>query len=239
MTPAGPGLLIVIGGASGIGQSIVGQAKQRGWRVVVIDRAAEPPDHSADEWCSVDICSPDAVRGVLDSIPARWGKAAAAILTAGITDPATALTISPDRAQEILDINVTAAITTIAPLSEVMADGSAVVLFSSVAAVRGGGFFGGSTYAASKAAVEGLTRGLARDLSPRGIRVNCVAPGPTKTPMLLAAPDDVLERVAHATLLNRLGEPDEVASVAMFLVGPEASFMTGSVVTVDGGASLK
>jgi NAD(P)-dependent dehydrogenase (short-subunit alcohol dehydrogenase family) len=218
---------------------LVLRAKEDGWSVVVLDQALEPSGHRADEWITVDIRNRDAMHRAVSTVSRGWGKADGLIVTAGIADPATAMDIPGERAQEVMDVNVTATIRSMPLLAGVLGDRAAVVLFSSVAAMRGGGFFGGSTYAASKSAVEGFTRGLARDLAHRGIRVNCIAPGPTRTPMLMAAPDDVLRRVENATLLGRLGEPAEVAAVAMFLVGPDSSFMTGAVLHVDGGAALK
>ncbi len=95
-----------------------------------------------------------------------------------------------------------------------------------------------STYASTKSAVEGLTRGLAREFAPRGTRVSCIAPDPTNTPMLMSASSEVIDRVKSSTLLGRICEPEEVARVALFFGGSNASFMTGSTVMVDGGASI-
>jgi 3-oxoacyl-[acyl-carrier protein] reductase len=233
------GVLVVIGGASGIGQSLVAMACEDDWTVAVIDRASEPERHPAAAWFTAEARDRVAVVGAFREILDRWGEMDALVITAGIADPAHIGDIAAERVEEILDVNVTSAITTLTAASSMLSDGAAVVLFSSVAAHRGGGFFGASTYAASKGALESLTRAVARELGPRGIRVNCIAPGPTATPMLLQAGPDVIERVERATFLNRLGQPDEIAEVALFLIGRKSSFMTGAVVTVDGGSALK
>ena len=239
MSGESAGVLIIVGGASGIGGSLVGLAAAAGWRVCVVDRVPEPPTSLADQWLEADARDRNAMRRAVGEISLAWGSVDAVVITAGVTDPAPISSITDARVQEIMDVNVTSAIMTMSSMAPLLGDHSAVVLVSSVAAHRGGGYFGASTYAASKCALEGLARGLARELAPRGIRVNCIAPGPTSTPMLMGASPEVIERVRRATLLDRVAEPSEIAAVALFLIGPAASYMTGAVVAVDGGASLK
>lgn len=232
-------VLLIVGGASGIGRALGGSARAEGWRVVVMDVAPAPVDDEAEVWIQADSRNLRAVEDAAQVIADRFDGLDAVVITAGVTDPATIATITAERVQDIVEINVTSAITLLTRVVPLINEGSSIVLVSSVAALRGGGYFGASTYAASKAALEGLARGLARELAPRSIRVNCIAPGPTATPMLLAAPPNVIERVEGATLLGRLGRPDEIAAVAMFLIDDMASFMTGAVVAVDGGSSIK
>jgi len=239
MTDRDAEVVVVLGGGSGIGQSLAGIAHDAGWAVAVIDRVVAPDGHPADKWITLEAREPGSMAKAAHMIVDSLGPISGLVITAGVTDPARVMEIEAGRVQEIIDVNVTSAITTVAAFAPVMRDDSAIVLFSSVAAHRGGGFFGASTYAASKSALEGLTRGLARELGPRGIRVNCVAPGPTATPMLSQASQEVIERVSHSTFLDRLARPEEIAEVALFLIGPKASFMTGAVVAVDGGAALK
>lgn len=239
MTRRDGSLLVVIGGASGIGEALVALACESGWTVVVVDRVAEPPSHLASGWFMADARDRVLTDTAIRNIAERWGQIDALVITAGVADPTRVADIAAERVQEIVDINVTSAITVLTTVAPMLRDGAAVVLFSSVAAHRGGGFFGASTYAATKSALEGLTRALARELGPRGIRANCIAPGPTATPMLMQASSEVIERVKQATFLNRLGRPEEIAEVALFLIGAKSSFMTGSVVTVDGGSALK
>lgn len=232
-------VLVVIGGASGIGRALVTIAKSAGWRVCVVDRSAAEQGIDADQWLEVDARDCESMRLASEQISLALGRIDALVITAGIADPAPVTAITAARVQEIIDVNVTSAITTMSILEPLLNDGAAVALISSVAAHRGGGFVGASTYAGSKAAVEGLARGFARELSPRGIRVNCVAPGPTATPMLLTAGPEVVERVAKATLLGRLAQPEEIAEAVWFLVGSSASYVTGATLLVDGGAALK
>jgi 3-oxoacyl-[acyl-carrier protein] reductase len=113
-----------------------------------------------------------------------------------------------------------------------MGEGGRIITTGSVAADRTG-FAGSSAYSMSKAAVAGLTRGMARDLGPRGITVNVVQPGPTETDIV--SDEAVRERLRPMMALGRMGSGDEVASLVAYLARPEASYITGAALTVDGG----
>ena len=91
-------------------------------------------------------------------------------------------------------------------------------------------------YVTSKAAIVGLTRGLAREVAPRGIRVNAIHPGPTNTPIMQSVPDDAVKAMEAAVPLGRMAQPAEIAAAALFLASDQSSYATGSVVTVNGGS---
>ena len=97
---------------------------------------------------------------------------------------------------------------------------------------------GGPAYVASKAAIIGLTRALARSFAPLGVRVNAVSPGATRTAMTADYDDDALRKVGERTLVNRIGEPEEIASAACFLVSADSSYVVGETVSVNGGGSF-
>ena len=118
------------------------------------------------------------------------------------------------------------------------AGGGSIVNISSISGL--GGFAGGSAYAASKSALRRLTKSAAGDLAPLGIRVNCVAPGVTDTPMIRdrgLAPEAVVERNSSRLLLQRLGRPADIAAVVLFLASDRSSYITGADFVVDGGWS--
>jgi 3-oxoacyl-[acyl-carrier protein] reductase len=102
----------------------------------------------------------------------------------------------------------------------------------------GGHGRGGPAYVSSKAAIVGLTRSLARSLGPQRIRVNAIAPGATKTNMTADYDEDAMRKVADRVLLGHMGEPDDIAAVAQFLISDAARYMTGDIVNVNGGGSF-
>ena len=111
----------------------------------------------------------------------------------------------------------------------------AIINVSSTAAMSGEG---PAHYCASKAAVMGLTRSAARELAPSGIRVNTIVPGPTNTPMMAGIPDEWTQAMIRAIPLGRMGEPEEIAGVAVFLAGDDAGFVTGQNIAVNGGMAF-
>ncbi len=114
-----------------------------------------------------------------------------------------------------------------------MRDGGSIILNGSVASVKGSAGFG--VYAASKAAIRSLVRTWTTDLKDRGIRSNVVSPGPINTPLVNRQPSDVIARLVSTIPMGRMGEPDEVAKVALFLASDDSSFVTGIELFVDGG----
>lgn len=229
--------LLVIGGAGGIGAAICRGATRDGWRVISLDLL----EHDNGSWLhgQVDLQDHTSVTCAIDEIRIKCTRIDALHITAGIVDPTPILTMPAGRVAELFDINVVGVVEAIRVSADLLRDNGSIVLFSSIAAQRGGGYFGSSAYAATKSAIEGLTRGFAKEFATRGIRVNCIAPGPTNTPMLMSASTEILDQVKSSTLLGRICEPEEIANVALFLSSPNAAYMTGATIFVDGGMSIK
>lgn len=118
--------------------------------------------------------------------------------------------------------------------------GGRIVTVASIAGIRGGGIFGTGAYAASKAAVIALTKNAARSLGPRGIAVNCVAPGPTNTPINSPMGNDptIRPRLEASIALGRFAEPNEIAEAIVWLLSSQASYVSGSTLVVDGGMTM-
>jgi 3-oxoacyl-[acyl-carrier protein] reductase len=157
---------------------------------------------------------------------------------AGVTHDGALWRLTPEAWQEVLDTNVTGAFNCIQAVAGPMRAQryGKIVNVASHQAFRPG--FGIANYAASKAALIGLTKSAAVDLGPSNVNVNAVAPGFVKTDLLSKLPREVLERAEHESVLGRVAEPEDVARVIVFLCSDAARHVTGQVIVVDGGLTL-
>ncbi|MGW4799057.1 SDR family NAD(P)-dependent oxidoreductase, partial [Nonomuraea sp. NPDC004297] len=151
----------------------------------------------------------------------------------GVDGSAPFSEISGEEWQRLLDYNVTSAYLVTQAMLGVLADGASVVNIGASAALRGR--VNGVHYSASKAALVGFTRGLCKELGPRGIRVNLVAPGLTETEPGAGLPPKVVERIVAITALGRLCRPNDVAGAVLFLAGDTSQYISGVTLNVDGG----
>ncbi|OZC92974.1 hypothetical protein CH282_01530 [Rhodococcus sp. 06-418-1B] len=234
------GNAVVVGGGSGIGLTVVNQAHTQASSVAVIDLAAQRPD-ALSTLPHVDYLQGN----VLDlaaleknfAVIAEKGPISSVFVSAGITLPASIAEVSTTDAERCLMINIMGSINTIQASLPHLSNNASIVLCASVAAYVGGGLVGGSVYAASKAGVIGLTRGAARELADRGVRVNCVAPGATSTGMVGDEPK-LVKRLTEMTLLKRLATPEDIGSGVLFLWSSAGSYMTGATLDINGGSHV-
>jgi 3-oxoacyl-[acyl-carrier protein] reductase len=237
--------VIVTGGASGIGLACVQGLLAAGHRVCAADLAAMPAlqldDPSHLLAVRADVADAASCRDVVMQAKERFGPPSALIHMAARHSTKTWRELDADEFNRTLAVNVTGSFLMAQAAADAMTGGGAIVLASSgsinVSGVGGHGR-GGPAYVASKAAIIGLTRALARSLAPLRIRVNAVSPGSTDTAMTASYDEAARRNVAERTLVRRIGRPEEIAAVAQFLISDAASYVTGEIVNVNGGGSF-
>lgn len=236
--------ILVVGTARGIGASIASEVAARGATVACLDRNAEGAERVAASLrgrgatslsAAMDVTDPDQVEAGIEGVVHSLGGLDSVVYAAGVTTTAPLEDLSLTEWRRVLAVNL---------------DGAFLVARSSLRHLSGGTLvFVGSqlaraavpqkaAYIASKGALESLTRALAVEFADRDVRVNCLAPGPTRTGMLLDRLGDDpegLQSLADRVPLRRLADPEEIARAAAYLVGPGATFMSGTTLVVDGG----
>jgi NAD(P)-dependent dehydrogenase (short-subunit alcohol dehydrogenase family) len=228
--------VLVTGGNRGIGLAVARAFAETGDRVAVTHRGTTAPDGLFGVQC--DVTDSDSVDAAFTSIEAEHGPVEVLIANAGITDDTLLMRMSEDSFTRVLDTNLTGAfrVAKRATPGMLKARRGRMVFISSVVAFVGTP--GQANYAASKAGLVGLARSIARELGGRGITANVVAPGFIDTDMTAELTDARRAEILGNVPLKRYGSVDEVAGVIRFLASPEAAYISGAVLPVDGGLGM-
>lgn len=237
-------LTVVTGAAHGIGSAIAEAMADRGDTIVAVDRDGEACRQVVGaivaaggraEAVEADLTTEEGRAQVRAAVARHPDPLATLVNNAGITRDALLAKMSDEQFEVVLEVNLGAAHLLTELLVPHLRDGGCIVNISSRAYLGNVGQF---NYAASKGGLVGLTRALALELAPRGIRVNAVAPGLTRTAMAAAMPDDVRDAVVGRIPMGRMGEPSEIAAVVRFLASETSSYVSGQVISVDGARTV-
>ena len=240
---------IVTGGTRGIGFSVVQRFLEAGAKVALFGSRQETVDKALDKIKAEDpdakvmglypsLGDYDEVEKAIQSVKETFGRVDILVNNAGISARESLYEYKPEDFDKIMTLNVNAVFNCTKAAAVIMKaqGGGSVINTSSMVSIYGQP--AGCGYPASKFAVNGLTKSLARELGKDQIRVNAVAPGVTRTDMVAALPDEMVQRISSTIPLGRVGEPEEVANAVLFLASDLASYVTGEILSVDGATQV-
>ena len=238
---------IITGGSRGIGLATAKKFLQEGAVVVITasspETAQKAVSHLQEEFpnsqvagISPNLASLEDVTKAFHEVVAKYGSLDILVNNAGVSESTPFANYTQETFDKVMDLNVKGVFNATRAASEHMVSQGSGVILSTSSMVSIYGQPSGVAYPTSKFAVNGLTVSLARELGPKGIRVNAVAPGITETDMMKVVPKEVIEPMVKQIPLRRLGQPEDIANAFVFLASDDASYITGVVLSVDGMA---
>ena len=230
-------IVVVTGASRGIGAACARRFARAGDTVIGLSRTLGEPEAGVDHR-ALDLTEPAEVEHALESIIKEFGRIDVVVANAGITRDQLSIRMSDEEFDTVIETNLTATFRlTRRVLRQMVRQRSGrVVVISSIGALMG--LPGQANYAASKAGLIGMARAMAREVASRTITVNVVAPGLIETDMVTALGDEQVDALTGQIPSGRLGQPEEVATVVEFLASPDASYVTGAIIAVDGGLGM-
>ena len=237
---------LITGSTAGIGYATAKELKLQGATVIITGRRADAVNKAAQELGVDGFVANQAdlvaTSSLVKDVEHKYGKVDILFINAGVVGLSTIEDATETHFDEIFDVNFKGAFFTLSKFIPLLNDGASVIFNTSVNAVLG--VADSSVYAASKAAVLSFNKVLARELASRKIRVNAISPGPVATPLYdkLGLEQEQVDgfgaALSQKILLNRFAQPEEIANVVRFLASDDASFITGTEITVDGGLTV-
>lgn len=237
-------VVVITGGSRGLGAGLVQAYLDEGYRVATCARSRT---EQVDQWAAdprtaerllfreTDVSDRAEDAAFISAVMERWGRIDILINNAGVARDAILATAQPDDVDTVIDLNLkgTLEITRLVSRRMLAQGGGYIVQISSIVGLSG--YRGLAVYSATKAALDGMTRALARELGSRGIIVNSVAPGYLRTEMSHGLDEDQLQQIVRRTPAGRLGEPEDIARLVLFLTSEDNTYITGQTLVADGG----
>lgn len=240
-------VVLVTGAAQGIGQATALKFAREGAKLVLCDVRVESLAEVSAELdalgaeyknYAVNVVSREQIQAMVTDVVATFGRIDVLVNNAGITADNQLLKMPEDDFDKVIAVNLKGVYNCTQLVVPVMAENGGGVILNASSVVGIYGNFGQTNYAATKWGVIGMTKTWAKELGKKGIRVNAIAPGFIATPMVKKMPEKVIEMMEGKSPLRRLGTPEDIANAYAFLASDEASFITGTVLSVDGGVVI-
>lgn len=238
---------IVTGASSGIGEATAKKFASEGAKLVLVDLKQTDIDRTSEvikkqgAQCigiETDVTDRKKVEELMKATVTHYGRVDIVINNAGITQDAKLEKMTEQQWDKVIDVNLKGVFNVTQAAAKVMIEQKSGVILNASSVVGVYGNFGQTNYAASKWGVNGMTKSWAKELGRYGIRVNAIAPGFISTPMVQKMPEKVLEMMKSKSVLNRLGRPEDIADGYAFLASDEAQYITGTILSIDGGTVI-
>jgi 3-oxoacyl-[acyl-carrier protein] reductase len=235
-------VVLITGGAQGIGKETAKQFLQEGARVVICDYDESAGSNALEElesehvtFLKVDVTDSSQIEEMVQTTIGMHGRIDVLINNAGITLDGFLTKMKETDWEKVIAVNLSGVFKCTKAVAPIMLNQGSGVILNASSVVGLYGNIGQTNYAATKAGVIGLTKSWAKEFGPKGIRVNAVAPGFIETGMTAAVPEKILNVMKEKTPLKKLGKPADIASAYLFLASDQANYINGTVLSVDGG----
>ena len=232
-------IAIITGGGRGIGKAITHRYLDEGATVIIAELneqfGKETADSIGGHFVKTDISDEDSVSSLFKYVKTKFSRLDILVNNAGILQDSTLKKMDPSQFDSVININLRGTYLCGKAAANIMVEQGSGVILNAASVVAHNGNFGQTNYVASKAGVIGMTKVWARELGRDGIRVNAIAPGFIKTDMTAGMPEKIIRMMGDKVPLKRWGKPEDVASAYTFLASDLASYITGTVLNVDGG----